>query len=143
MVTKQDKLFMQLAKEASRAGTCLRLQVGSILVKDQRVISIGYNGAPIGITNCLEVGCDMTIIDGKLHCQRAVHGDQNALTNLARLSGGAHGATLYTTHSPCYACAKMLVNAGVARVIYQNEYDDVKTVQLFKEAKIERVRFQD
>ncbi len=133
---------MAIAKEASRAGTCLRLQVGSVLVRHGRILAIGYNGAPTETAHCLDVGCDVVTTDGKPHCQRAIHADQNALLNAAALGTSTRDAELFTTHSPCYACARLLINAGVRKVTYLNDYDDMKAQKLLKEAGLERVRFQ-
>ncbi len=137
---KHARFFLSVAREAARSATCLRLQVGSVLVRDERVVSIGYNGAPAGAPTCLEAGCELATVDGRPHCHRAIHADQNALLNLAAGTGGARGCALYTTHAPCYACAKMLVAAGVVKVVFGSEYDDPRTKRFLQEAGVERVR---
>lgn len=137
---KHATFFLNLAKEAARNGTCLRLQVGSVLVKEDRVISVGYNGAVGGLQTCLEVGCDVVRVDGNPHCRRAVHADQNALASLAASGGGARGATLYTTHAPCFDCLRLLAAAGVVKVCYLHDYDDARATRFYQEAGLERVR---
>lgn len=139
---KKYNFFMRLAKEVAKAGTCLRLQVGSVLVNDGIMISVGYNGAPAGLQHCMEVGCDIVHEDGVAHCARALHADQNALLAATILGHKTKGAALYTTHAPCYMCAKMLIQAGIAKVVYLNEYDNEKATKVFKEASVERIRFQ-
>ncbi len=115
-----DRYFMDMAALAASRGTCLRRRVGAVLARDERVVATGYNGSPRGQPHCADVGCLM--VGG--HCRRAVHAELNALLQCALHGVGAAGATLYTTCFPCLDCAKALVQAGVARVVYREPYAD-------------------
>ena len=108
-----DEYFLEIAKLVSTRATCPRMKVGSVLVKDKRIISTGYNGAPKGLPTCLQVGCKM--IDG--HCQRVLHSESNAIIQCSYLGTSSQGSTLYTIFTPCQKCAKEIINAGVVRVV--------------------------
>ena len=131
MRPSRDEYFASLARTAAQMSTCPRLHVGAIVVKDRRRVSIGYNGAPRGLPHCDDVGCDL--VDG--HCVRTVHAEANALISV----GFEHtnGATIYVTHSPCRACAGLIINAGIKRVIFVDTYGDNKIVTLLMEAGVE------
>ena len=136
-----DEYFMKMAYLAAERSTCLRRKVGAVIVGDHRVISTGYNGACRGTTDCLELGClrdQMGIPSGTRHeiC-RAVHAEQNAIIQAAVLGTSTRGATLYCTHSPCILCAKMMVNAEIARVVISEVYSETSFEDLFREAGIE------
>lgn len=142
--TKWDKRFMNIAKEISTWSTCVRnnRQVGSIIVRDKRIIATGYNGAPSGVTSCLEKGyClrdKMNIPSGTRHevCF-ATHAEQNALVQAAKLGISVDGATMYISHRPCLICTKLLINAGIKRVVYGVDYPDELSVDVIKESGIE------
>ena len=135
-----DEYFMNIAREVARRSTCLRRQLGAILVKDKRILATGYNGAPSNLPHCDEVGClrqQQGIPSGQRHelC-RGLHAEMNALLQAATYGIEARGATLYCTAQPCSLCAKMLINTGVQRVVITGEYPDELASQLFVEAGI-------
>lgn len=108
---------MGVAWLLSKRSTCERGQVGAVIVKDDRIISTGYNGAPPGMPHCIDVGCDME--DG---CQRAIHAEANAIAFAARNGVSVHEASVYCTHSPCIACAQLMLSAGIVAYYYVREY---------------------
>ena len=119
---------MAVAEEVARRSTCLRRQVGAILVVDRRILATGYNGAPSGVPHCEETGClreQMAVPSGERHelC-RGLHAEQNAIIQAAKYGARIAGATLYTTHRPCSLCAKMAINAGVKRIVCREDYPD-------------------
>jgi len=124
----------------------LRRQVGAVLVKDKRILATGYNGPPSGISHCLDVGClreKMGIPSGERHelC-RGLHAEQNAILQAAFHGISIKGATLYCTHHPCIICSKMLINAGISKIVYLEGYSDPLAKEMLDEAKIEVVRFK-
>jgi dCMP deaminase len=142
-----DHYFMSLAETVKSRADCTRRQVGSIIVRDYRIISTGYNGTPHGIKNCSEGGCErckkrdegkITWYEYEESCI-CIHAEQNAIIQAAYLGTSTNGATLYSTCSPCSTCAKMIINAGIRRVVYRDEHHDKKAVNLLKEAKIETI----
>ena len=110
-------------------------RVGCVLVRDRRMLCTGYNGAPAGLPHCDEVGHLM--VDG--HCVRTLHAEQNAIIQAALHGVSTQGATAYVTHQPCLTCAKMLINAGVRRVVYAGNYPDENSRRFFAEAGVELV----
>ncbi len=139
-----DHYFMQIAAVVATRSTCLRRQVGALLVYNKRILSTGYNGAPSGLSHCLEVGClreQLKVPSGERHelC-RGLHAEQNAIIQAAVHGVAIKGAVLYCTHYPCAVCAKMLVNAGVSFLILAENYPDSLAKDIFAEAGIE-VRF--
>ncbi|WP_374129526.1 cytidine/deoxycytidylate deaminase family protein [Candidatus Endomicrobiellum agilis] len=132
---------MKLAWLVAERSTCRRHHVGAVIVRDKRILTTGYNGAASATRDCLSLGClrdAMNIPSGQRHeiC-RAIHAEQNAI-----IQGGYHGmnikgSTLYCTHSPCVLCAKMIVNAGIKKIIANIEYPDNTFKELFSEAKVE------
>ncbi|RDV84521.1 deoxycytidylate deaminase [Ammonifex thiophilus] len=141
-----DTYFMTVAKVVSLRSTCLRRQVGAVLVKDNRILATGYNGAPSGLKHCLEIGClreEKGIPSGERHelC-RGLHAEQNALLQAAVYGVSIAGATLYTTHFPCSLCAKMLIQAQIKRVVYLEFYPDPFAEELFREAGVKLEPFR-
>ncbi|HHY15710.1 MAG TPA: dCMP deaminase family protein [Firmicutes bacterium] len=129
---------MEIAQLVSSRSTCLRRQVGAVLVRDKHIIATGYNGAPRGVTHCLDVGClreKRGIPSGERHeiC-RGTHAEQNAIIQAALHGVSTLGSTLYCTHQPCILCAKMLINAGVEAVVFRGDYPDRLAVELMEEA---------
>lgn len=114
-----NKVFMEMAVTISQLSTCPRADVGAVLVRDRRVLTMGFNGAPIGTPHCKEAGCQME--DGR--CVRSVHAEQNAIIQAALHGISTQGALLYCTHRPCLNCTKVLINAGIKSILFQNEYD--------------------
>jgi len=130
---------MEMAQVASKRSTCLRRSVGAVLVKNKRILATGYNGTPKGLAHCEEVGClreQMNVPSGKMHelC-RGIHAEQNAVIQAAVHGVSVDGATLYCTHQPCVVCTKILINAGIARIVYANPYPDELAENMMKEAK--------
>jgi dCMP deaminase len=119
---------MAIAGQVARRSTCLRRQVGAVLVVDRRLLATGYNGAPSGVAHCAETGClreQMAVPSGQRHelC-RGLHAEQNAIIQAAKHGVRIEGATLYTTHHPCSMCAKTAINAGVERIVCREDYPD-------------------
>ncbi|NNM98168.1 MAG: dCMP deaminase [Candidatus Eremiobacteraeota bacterium] len=127
-----DDYFMEIARTVASRATCPRARVGCIAVRDQRILTTGYNGAPRGIAHCSEVGC--TMVDN--HCVRATHAEANAVVQGALHGVRLAGATVYCTHQPCIGCSKLLVSAGVDRIVYEERYEDAFAVELLAEAGV-------
>ena len=121
-----DTYFVEIAKVVARRSTCLRRQIGAVIVKGKQIVSTGYNGVPAGHPHCLNVGCARENVPSGERSElcRAAHAEQNAINFAARHGIPIEGATLYTTTYPCSWCAKSIVNAGIARVVYENDYPD-------------------
>ena len=138
-----DEYFLNVCDVVGKRTTCDRGEVGSVIVKDKRILTTGYAGAPSGLPHCSEVGHQMkklTHEDGSEsnHCMRTTHAEQNAIVQAARTGTALKGATLYCKMTPCYTCAKMIINAGIERVVCKKDYhasDDTK--KIFEEAGIE------
>ena len=135
-----DRYFMQIAKVVASRSTCIRRQVGALLVINKRILSTGYNGAPAGLSHCGEVGClreQLKVPSGERHelC-RGLHAEQNAIIQAAVHGVAIKGAVLYCTHYPCAVCAKMLVNAGIEAIILEGNYPDDLAKKIFSEAGI-------
>ena len=130
-----DEYFLQIAFTVAQRSTCDRAHVGCVLVRDRRILTTGYNGAPAGLPHCDEIG--HLLVDG--HCVRTLHAEQNALIQAALHGVGTEGATAYVTHQPCLTCAKMLINAGVRRVVYAGNYPDDYSRQFLVAASVELV----
>jgi len=141
-----DRYFMDIAGVVSSRSTCLRRRVGAIIVKDRRILASGYNGAPAGLRHCLEVGClrkQKGIPPGERHelC-RGLHAEQNALIQAAVYGTAVQGAVFYVTDQPCVLCAKMIINTGIKKVVFQGDYPDSLALQMFEEAGVELVRHE-
>ncbi|MGI6130049.1 MAG: deoxycytidylate deaminase [bacterium] len=139
-----DTYFMEIATVVARRSTCLRRQVGAIVVKERRVLTTGYNGAPAGLVHCAQVGCvrqRRQIPSGERHelC-RGLHAEQNAIIQAAVHGVSIRGGTLYSTAYPCSLCAKMLINAGIRRVVYQGNYPDDLAKAVLREGCVEVTR---
>ena len=133
-----DEYFLQLAHQAATRSTCLRRQVGAVIVRDKRILATGYNGAPRGVAHCLDIGClreQLGIPSGERHelC-RAIHAEQNAVIQAAIHGVAIEGATLYCTHHPCILCAKILINCGVREIHYLEGYPDDLSREMLAEA---------
>ena len=139
-----EAYFMDITFLVARRSTCLRRAVGAIVVKDKRILSTGYNGAPTGIKHCLEAGCireKLNIASGKNHelC-RGIHAEQNAIIQAAYHGVSIKGASLFCTNLPCSICAKMIINAGIRVIYYGEGYDDPMSDEMLEEAGLEVVR---
>ncbi|MFH1480142.1 MAG: cytidine/deoxycytidylate deaminase family protein [Pseudomonadota bacterium] len=138
--------FMAITKMVSKRSTCLRRQVGAILVKKKMILTTGYNGAPAGLKHCEEMGClreNSSVPSGMRHelC-RGLHAEQNAIIQAACHGISIRGATLYCTNKPCIICSKMIINSGIKEIIYEEGYDDPMSDQMFDEAGLKVRRFQ-
>jgi dCMP deaminase len=135
-----DDYFMKIARDVSERATCIRRKVGAVIVKDKRILSTGYNGAPAGIAHCTEKTCLRTINNipsGERHelC-RGLHAEQNAIIQAALHGVSINNASIYITNQPCSICTKMLINSGIKRFIYREPYNDVLAMEMMKEANI-------
>jgi dCMP deaminase len=128
-----DEYFLDIAFSVAERSTCDRAHVGAVLVRDRRILATGYNGSPAGLPHCDEVGHLM--VDG--HCVRTLHAEQNAIIQSALHGVSSEGATAYVTHQPCLTCAKMLINAGIERVVYAGDYLDNYSRQFLSEANVQ------
>lgn len=139
-----DEYFMGMAKLTSQRSTCLRRKVGAVIVKDKHIVATGYNGAPRGLSHCAELGgClreQLKVPSGQRHelC-RALHAEQNAIIQAATLGQSIEGASIYITHQPCSICSKMIINAGIERIVVDEGYPDELATKLLAEAGIKVV----
>ena len=139
---KWDRRFMEAAKLVGTWCTCHRHSVGAVIVKNKRIVATGYNGAPSGVENCLERGYCMRnklkIESGtKAELCYAVHAEQNAIVQAAKLGISVDGATIYVTHQPCSMCTRIIINSGIKRIVYGLEYPDEFSRNILNEAGIE------
>jgi dCMP deaminase len=139
-----DEYFMQMAQVVSGRSTCLRRQVGAVIVKDKQILSTGYNGSPTGLTHCAQTGClrqKLGIPSGeRTEICRAVHAEQNALVQAAKHGVSIDGADIYTTVQPCVLCTKLIINSGIKRVIYATPYPDKLALEIATEAELELIQ---
>ena len=139
-----DEYFMEMAELTAKRSTCLRRQVGAVIVKDKHIIATGYNGAPTGISHCEDRGgClrqQLGVPSGERHelC-RALHAEQNAIIQAAALGNSINGATIYVTNQPCVICAKMIINAGIKKIIVKDGYPDEMAKEILAEAGLDIV----
>lgn len=144
-----DEYFSQLAIMVGQRGTCDRGYCGAIITKDRRIVSTGYAGSPVGCQHCDEIGHEMhTIIhednSQSNHCIRTAHAEQNAICQAARFGIALEGGTIYVKMAPCYTCAKMIINAGIKRVVCNQDYHASKrSKEIFEEAGVEFVLLDD
>jgi dCMP deaminase len=132
-----DEYFMQIARNVATRATCPRASVGAVLVRDHRILTTGYNGAPRGVAHCTDVGC--TLVND--HCMRATHAEANAIVQSALHGVGIAESVAYCTHQPCINCSKLLISAGVRRIVYEGEYPDFVAQELLAEAGVRLVAF--
>lgn len=133
-----DEYFMELAQVVAKRSTCNRRSVGTVLVREKRILTTGYNGSPPGLPHCTDAGCLM--VDN--HCVRAIHAEQNAIIQAALHGIDLSGATCYVTSSPCVHCSKMLIAAGIKRVVYLDSYTETIGQQMAREAGVIMERFE-
>jgi len=136
--------FMSIAKLVATRSTCLRRNVGAVLVRDKKILATGYNGAPTGIRHCEETGClreKLNVKSGERHelC-RGLHAEQNVIIQSAYYGVATKGTTLYSTHKPCIICSKMLINAGIEKIFFAEGYPDTLADEMLAEANIELER---
>jgi len=142
-----DSYFLEIARVVASRSTCLRRQVGAVLVMDRRLLTTGYNGSPRGLTHCEEIGClreKRQVPPGERHelC-RGLHAEQNAIAQAAQHGISVAGGTLYVTHQPCVMCAKMIINAGIVCIIYKGDYPDALALELLNEAGIKLINMSE
>ena len=147
---KWDKRFMEMAHHVADWSSCYQenRHVGAVIVKDKRILTTGYNGAGSGITSCKDRGeCLRRKLDIPSGTRQeicyAVHAEQNAIIQAARTGISVDGATLYCTHQPCVICAKMIINCGIKKVIFDEGYPDGFSIQMFEEAGVKIVKYAD
>jgi len=135
-----DEYFLKIASVVAERSTCRRHHIGAVAVKNKHILATGYNGAPSGFKDCLELGClrdEMNIPSGtRQEICRGIHAEQNVIIQATLHGVSLEGSTIYATHTPCNLCAKMLVNARIKRFVSFGKYDDNAFVDLFKEASI-------
>ena len=139
-----ETYFMTITDLVAKRSTCLRRAVGAVVVKDKRILTTGYNGAPSGITHCRETGClreTLNVASGQRHelC-RGIHAEQNAIIQAAFHGVSIKGSILYCTTLPCSICAKMIINAGIKQIYYQSGYADPLSEEMLKEARVEVIQ---
>ena len=145
-----DEYFMEMAELTAQRSTCIRRQVGAVIVREKRAIATGYNGAPRGLAHCEEKGgClrqKLQITSGQRHelC-RALHAEQNAIIQAASMGHAIEGGTIYITHQPCVICAKMIVNAGIRRIVVRQGYPDQLAMEILEEAglRVEKLKKEE
>ena len=136
--------FMDITKLVARRSTCIRRAVGAIIVKDQRILATGYNGAPMGIRHCSVTGClraKLNVPSGQRHelC-RGIHAEQNAIIQAALHGVSIKNAVLFCTNQPCSICTKMIINAGISKIYYEEGYADELSLEMLNEANIEIIK---
>lgn len=136
MVSKFDKAYLRMAQEWAKLSYCKRKKVGALIVKDRMIISDGYNGTPSGFENTCEDECGNTY-------WYVLHAEANAILKLATSTQSAKGATLYLTLSPCRECSKLVLQAGIERLVYIQEYSDISGITFLKERGIEVVKISE
>jgi len=142
-----DEYFASITKQVATRATCLRRKVGAIIVKDKRILTTGYNGAPKGVKNCLDRGIclreELGIPSGQRHeiC-RGLHAEQNAIIQAAYHGVNIKDGVIYCTNQPCAQCAKMIINSGIIKIYYFNDYPDELAQELLNEAGVELVRLE-
>ena len=145
---KWNKRFMELTEQIATWSSCIRRQVGAIVVKDKRIMTTGYNGAPAGVKTCVEKGYCLRNeknIPSGTHAEicYAAHAEQNAIIQAAREGISLKGCVLYCTHQPCVVCAKMIINAGIKEVIFKEGYPDEFSIEICKEAGVKLTKFEE
>jgi len=135
-----DEYFMEVTRVVATRATCLRRQLGAVIVKDKRILATGYNGPPSGLAHCIDIGClrqEKGIPSGeRFEFCRGLHAEQNAIIQAASYGVSIRDAVIYTTCRPCVTCAKMIINAGIRRVVYAFDYPDELSREVLAEAGI-------
>jgi dCMP deaminase len=139
-----DEYFMEIAEVVRKRSTCLRRQVGAVIVRDRQILTTGYNGVPRKLKHCAQVGClreKLNVPSGERHelC-RGIHAEQNAVVQAAVHGISIAGSTIYVTHQPCSLCAKILVNAGISKIFVKGDYPDELAREILEEAEVEVIK---
>ncbi|OQY08636.1 MAG: cytidine deaminase [Fusobacteriia bacterium 4572_132] len=141
-----NEYFMEITELVATRATCVRRKVGAIIVRENRILATGYNGAPSGLAHCLDIGClrdKMNIPSGeRQELCRGIHAEQNALIQASKFGIALDGSTIYVTNQPCITCSKLIINAGIKKIIYKNPYPDKLALELLKEANIEVIIYE-
>lgn len=132
MRIERDLMMLLMAEAAAMRGSCSKLQVGAVIARDHRCISTGYNGAPAGAPHCVHTLAE----DARITCERSVHAEANAIAYAARYGVATEGCTIYVTHQPCINCSKLIINSGIARVVYRYPYRLTEGIDLLREVGI-------
>lgn len=132
-----EEILMLVAQAMAFRSTCSRLNVGAVIALDRRILTTGYNGAPAGMHHCAHPENE------KGGCTNAVHAEANAIAFAARHGVSVAGATLFTTHSPCQACAHLIINSGIVEVMYADQYRDATPLDMLRKAKLNVVRLSN
>ena len=132
MRTDKIQFYMDLAFHVGKQGTCPRASVGAVIVRDDRVVSLGYNGAPRHTPHCKDAGCWIQQRGERVSCIRAAHAEANAIVNAAYMGTTTKGGTMFTTHFPCIHCLKLIINSGIVEIFYTKPYDDPESVKLLE-----------
>jgi dCMP deaminase len=144
-----DEYFMKIVEIVGTRGTCDRFRGGCVITKNKRIITTGYAGSPVGLPHCDEVGHEMHTVthegdEQSRHCIRTAHAEQNAICEAARMGIALDGGTLYCKMTPCYTCAKMIINAGIKKVICAQDYHaGTRSKEIFKQAGLEYILLDD
>lgn len=144
-----DEYFMRITTDVAKRSTCLRRQVGAIIVRKNRIVATGYNGAPNKLRHCLDLGClrDQLNIESGTHLEicRGLHAEQNAIVQAARFGISTDDGICYVTHQPCIICTKLLINAGITRIVYNEGYPDKMGLseKFIKEAGVKIEQFKN
>jgi dCMP deaminase len=141
-----ETYFMEIAALVAKRSTCLRRAVGAIVVRDRRILSTGYNGAPSNVSHCRQSGClreKLNVPSGERHelC-RGIHAEQNAIIQAAYHGVSIKGADLFCTNLPCSICAKMIINAGIVRIVYLDGYADLLSSDMLREAGVVVIKME-
>ena len=136
-----DNYFMNIARVVSSRSTCLRRNVGSVIVRGKQIVSTGYNGSPQGMSHCIDIGCAREGVPSGERSElcRGAHAEQNAINFAARYGISIEGSTVYTTHLPCSWCAKSILNAGIIRVVFFEDYPDPQSKELLSLVQLQRI----
>lgn len=142
-----DTYFMNIADVVATRATCIKRQVGAVITKNEQILVTGYNGAPRGLRHAAEVGClreQLSVPSGTHHelC-RGLHAEQNAIIQAARTGANIDGSTLYCTYMPCVICSKMIINAGIVRIVFRGYYPDELAISILNESGIEITLFKE
>lgn len=140
-----DEYFMEMCDLVAKRSTCLRRQIGAVIVKDGHIVSTGYNGAPRNVEHCLDIGCIRIKenIPSGTHAEScmALHAEQNAILQCAYHGKSSKDAIIYVNTQPCIICAKMIINAGIKKVIYRGDYPDPSALEMLKKGGVEVIKF--
>jgi dCMP deaminase len=141
-----DDYFMSIAQQVALRSTCLRRQIGALIVRDKRILATGYNNVPSGVEHCTTRGClrdELGIPSGqRVELCRGIHAEQNAVVQAAKYGIAMDGASVYTTTQPCILCAKILINAGISEIVFVGDFPDELSVSMLKEAGVELRKIQ-